>query len=68
MGSKGIIKGLNLIISPQILLNYNLNGTNNKKRLKNLKNVMDVFFCKSSNIKQFYNSIIFFQYLIHQTL
>ncbi|KAI8124556.1 hypothetical protein CVS40_4880 [Lucilia cuprina] len=31
MGEKGLMKGLPLIISPKILLMYNLSGTHNKK-------------------------------------
>ncbi|KAI8124159.1 hypothetical protein CVS40_5178 [Lucilia cuprina] len=44
MGEKGLMKGLPLIISPKILLTYNLSGTHKKKGLKFFKNIM-FYFC-----------------------
>lgn len=46
MAEKGVIKGLPYVIAPKVLLNYNLNGTHNKKRLNNFEKVMEVLFCK----------------------
>lgn len=46
MGEKGIVKALHLIIAQKVLIEYNLEGLHNKKRLRNFPKLMDVLFCK----------------------
>ncbi|KAI8125589.1 hypothetical protein CVS40_4497 [Lucilia cuprina] len=49
LGKGGIRKNLKLILSPHLILSYNLHGTHNKKRLYSYNKVMDVLLRSTVN-------------------
>ncbi|KNC21347.1 hypothetical protein FF38_13060 [Lucilia cuprina] len=49
VGKSGLRKNLKLVLSPNLIINYNLHGSHTKKRLYNYSKIMDVFLHATVN-------------------